>query len=201
MVTSRFVFRAALPVLVAALTGCGSLSLPSLDGFTPGAAPVTASAPPKAEPEAVRSTASFSLSSLRGVPNEKMDDLTRALDRAASDAGLSFFNFPGSETETDYLLFGYFLPSTKKGEDEVTYVWDLMDRSGKRVGRASGSARVQNGLAGAPGGLLTPDVLKTVSEDAVAQILAASRSPQVQVAASPLPGASPPQVQQVVARR
>ena len=106
---------------------------------------------------------------LEGAPQTAMGTLSRSLRNAALQRGLNLQ--VNSQAGTPYRIKGYFSALNDGSGTLLVYVWDVLDRSGKRVHRINGQER--NGSSRSdPWLAITEEELGRVAERTVAGLKA-----------------------------
>ena len=68
----------------------------------------------------------------------------------------------GKNERADYTVRGYFVAAKDKSSTKVSYIWDVIDPTGKRVNRITGEEVVSTNTAKDPWAALTPEVRQSI---------------------------------------
>lgn len=168
-------------------------------GTTSSLLPPAMSAAPPANGDArivepgERVEATVAVASISGPPQSVWDRLVRQLNTASQDANIALLNYQGASA--DYRLQGYVIASPAKKSVSISYIWDVFDKSGARVGRTAGSQSVDRGGGGDPWAAIPDPVLKLIADQAVLAVRTRSTQQGIAKAAprsvTPLPVAPP----------
>lgn len=95
-----------------------------------------------------------------GAPLEVVTPLSLRFDEILKTQSIKMA--ANMETDTDYILKGYFSNLTENNQTTVLYVWDVMDKQGNRVHRLQGQEKVsgKNGWAAVPA-----TVMRKIADD------------------------------------
>jgi hypothetical protein len=130
--------RVLAPLIALALAACQASEGARLDRPADSrpvlVAPPEATAP--APPPVPAAQALFSFEAILGVPTTKADSLSRGLGSFARARNLTLVR-RGDPTAT-YRVLGFLSAVGGTGDTTVSYVWDIVDASGKRVHRITG---------------------------------------------------------------
>jgi len=155
--------RVASSAILIAVTvqGCGA-SLPSLS-LTSEAAPTPAAAPAAPVPGAIQAT--IGVEEIVGPTEPVRRQLIRKINTAADRSQLALM--ADRDANPDYKLRGYLMASTTKKGSELSFVWDVFDRQGNKVGRTSGIVPAVAAPQTDPWGSLPEAELQRIAEQAV----------------------------------
>jgi len=168
-----------LAVLVAGCAGGTTSSLlPPAMTATADGGPVT-----KVEEQTVRVEATVAVASISGPPQAVWDRLVRQLNSAAQESNIALLNYQGATA--DYRLQGYVIATPAKTAISVSYIWDVFDKSGGRVGRTAGSQNVDRPVSGDPWAGIPDPVLKLIADQAVLAVRTRSTQQQGIAGAQP----------------
>jgi hypothetical protein len=134
----------------------------------------------------------MALAPIVGAPPNITDQLTQALVAAGKDRKLTLT--PGTAS-APYTLRGYLVASIEKKGAKISYIWDITDPKGGRVGRVSGDEVIatrtgDDPWSGVDSGVLNSIAGKTASQ--VAATLAQGRGGTPAPATSGPPGGGSP---------
>lgn len=114
------------------------------------------------------------LATLSGPPQGVAEQLVRKLDAAALRSRLALLADP--RAAPDFRLQGYLIANRSRSGAEMSYVWDVFDRQGVKVGRTSGSEVIVGATAGAdPWPAVSEAVLQRIADQAIVAVV--SRNP------------------------
>lgn|GEM_PF-6616196 len=170
--TSRRGFAGALLLApVIALQGCGS------------GASVTSLTTPPPKPQAVLPApqdllpidAKVALSPLTGPPQVVADKMVRLLDTAATRSRLALLT--DSDAVGDYRLQGYMVATSSRKGAELSYIWDVFNSRGARIGRTSGNQKIPAAAAAGDiwSGIPEP-LFQSITEKAIALVVSRIKS-------------------------
>ncbi|MET1047944.1 MAG: hypothetical protein ABWX70_14820 [Hyphomicrobium sp.] len=148
----------------AGLAGCGSSSNILGGGSTPSAE--TSLAIPGSTPSTSQ-TAKVQIAPVIGSPDNVARDLQAQLASAIGRNGITVVtdNSAGGE----YVVRGYIVAAREKTKAKISYIWDVTDRTGKRVHRITGEELVAGGGKD-PWSAVTPAVVGRISDKTSTQI-------------------------------
>jgi hypothetical protein len=157
---------------VALLAGCsngGLLETPSLDATkAPEPAQVrVAEGKPVAQVVAFRAPL--------GPPDDVGAELTRQLDQTAAEQSVALI--VDGAGRADHMLRGYVTAMRRGPQVNVTWLWDVLDTSGKRLTRISGDEMLKGSVnANQPWSAVTPAVSRVIAQRTMAQYLQWARA-------------------------
>jgi hypothetical protein len=128
-----------------------------------------------------------------GPPENVAGEFTRQLNDAAGNHGIALVIDPAVKPEL--ALRGYVTAMRKGPTVNITYLWDVLDTSGKRVARLSGEEMLKDGVnASQPWDAMTPVVAKLIAEKTMSQLArwVNGNGPQVAAGATGATGAAAP---------
>lgn len=137
----------------------GSALLPATSGLS-GKSQTNTIVEPK-----VRVDATVAVASISGPPQVVWDRLIKQLNSATQDSHIALLNYQGATA--DYRLQGYIVAAPAKKNVAVSYIWDVFDKSGARVGRTAGSQNVDKSPDGDPWSGIPDPVLKLIADQAI----------------------------------
>ncbi|MEP3048287.1 MAG: hypothetical protein ABJL55_23235 [Roseibium sp.] len=111
----------------------------------------------------------FAFEPFTGAPGNIADDLSSAIGSAASAQGLTLVRRVGADAT--YRVNGYLAATGQPGKGTVFYVFDIVDRSGKRLKRISGTEET-GGSIGDPWQAVSSGTLNRVAQRSVVEIKA-----------------------------
>ncbi|MBS9721067.1 hypothetical protein JYU29_10255 [Tianweitania sp. BSSL-BM11] len=129
-------------------------------------APVRATAPlePARDIAAVPSgPARIALAEVSGVGVNAAQPLATRFGKQAREHGLAFT--AASDTTATHVMKGYFTVGEENGRAVVNYVWDINDRSGKRLHRIQGSE--PGGGEGVGWDGVTPEAMQAIADHSI----------------------------------
>ena len=179
--------KAAICTIVAGalLAGCGSSSLLGVGDTadTPTASNAPISAAPAAAPSPV-SSSRVALAPIMGAPDSVSRDVGAQLNSAL---GRQRISVASSSDAADYTLRGYIVATKEKNSTKVSYIFDLMDQSGKRVNRIQGE-ELAAASGSDPWSAVTPDLAQKISDRAASSLAQAlpTLSPSSAAAGAPV---------------
>ena len=104
-----------------------------------------------------------------GPPDDVGRDLTRQLNDAAVDQGLALVIDPN--VKSNVALRGYVTAMRIGATVNITYLWDVLDASGKRIHRISGEDAMTNGVdVKQPWGAVTPAVSRMIAQRTMSEL-------------------------------
>ena len=104
-----------------------------------------------------------------GPPDGVGEELNRQLNEAAGEHGIALIIDSG--TKTDLALRGYVTALRKGPTVNITYLWDVLDASGKRVSRISGEETMKDGVSSSqPWDAMTPVVARMIAQKTMTQL-------------------------------
>ncbi|MEM9279470.1 MAG: hypothetical protein AAGA76_12920 [Pseudomonadota bacterium] len=104
---------------------------------------------------------------VQGAPQGKVTELSRSLKNSAASYGLAVL--PSTQSGASYQVKGYFSALNDGSGTLLIYIWDIMDRNGKRLHRINGQERTSS-IKSDPWQAITDEELARVA-DATAQRL------------------------------
>jgi hypothetical protein len=149
-------------------------------------APQPAQAPPK--PQMV---ANIGLAPIIGAPEKIGQQLRSQVVESAAKSKIAIV--ADRDPSADYGMRGYIVAARDRGSIKVSYIWDVTDKSGKRVNRVTGEENVP-GASGAkdPWSTVTPAVTQAIADKVAASLGAwVPKQPQGTPVASAAPQAAP----------
>ncbi len=150
-------------VAAVAVAGCAN-ALPEAGGMTEPKS--TAKARPAAKP--VRMVV---LRPIAGPPAAVSDRIVRAMNDAANSQNVALIVDPTIDAPT--ALSGVVVADTSRAGTRFTFVWDLIDASGKRIDRISGEESFPSGAGNADvWESVPPAALKTMTDKVLASLTA-----------------------------
>ena len=181
---------AAFGILLACtgLAGCETAST-ILGGNT--VATETIAQPPTA-PAKPQMLASVALAPIIGAPDKIGQQLRSQVTEAAARSKVAIV--ADRDPSADYGMRGYLVAARDRGSIKVSYIWDVTDKSGKRVNRFTGEENVP-GASGAkdPWSAVSPQVTQTIADKVAASLGAwAPSQPRATPVASAGPRTAPP---------
>ncbi len=148
--------------VAAALAGCGS-SGALLD------APSPSEPTPIRVAEGKRVAKVVAFRPALGPPEEVSAELTRQLNEAAAEHGIALVI--DTTVTTDQALRGYVTAMRKGPAVNITYLWDVLDQSGKRLTRISGEEMLRDGVGSSqPWSAVTPAVSRVIAQRTMGQL-------------------------------
>lgn len=141
------------------------------------------------EEQTVRVEATVAVASISGPPQAVWDRLVRQLNSAAQESNIALLNYQGATA--DYRLQGYVIATPAKKAISVSYIWDVFDKSGGRVGRTAGSQNVDRPVSGDPWAGIPDPVLKLIADQAVLAVRTRSTQQQQGIAGAQPRGVRP----------
>lgn len=111
----------------------------------------------------------MALAPIFGAPANIADQLTPALVEAGKERRLVLV--PGTGP-ADYTLRGYLVASAEKKGAKISYIWDVTDAKGQRVGRVSGDETVPNRTGSDPWSGVDSTVLRNIANKTASQVAA-----------------------------
>ncbi|WP_209015869.1 hypothetical protein [Roseibium sp. RKSG952] len=113
------------------------------------------------------SKVSFAFEPLTGIPGNLADQLSESIGNEASKQGLTLVRRVGAEST--YRVNGYLSAAGDPSETVVFYVFDVVDNSGRRVNRISGSERI-SGTSGDPWQAVSSTDLERIANRVVVRL-------------------------------
>jgi len=104
-----------------------------------------------------------------GMPGNIADELAEDIGTEARNAGLTLVRRVGAQAT--YRVNGYLSATSDQSSATVFYVFDIVDASGRRVTRVSGT-ETTNGSSGDPWASVGSDTLTRIAQRSVAEIQA-----------------------------
>jgi hypothetical protein len=129
----------------------------------------------------------MALAPIIGAPPNITDQLTQALVEAGKDHKLILT--PGTDP-APYTLRGYLAATSEKKGAKLSYIWDVTDAKGGRVGRVSGDETIPTRSGSDPWSGVDSALLHTIAGKTASQV-AASLGGSPSVASSSPPGGAP----------
>lgn len=111
----------------------------------------------------------MALAPIVGAPANIADQLTPALVAAGKERRLVLV--PGTGP-ADYTLRGYLVASVEKKGAKISYIWDVTDAKGQRVGRVSGDETIPNRTGSDPWSGVDSTVLRNIANKTASQVAA-----------------------------
>lgn len=150
-------------VAAIALTGCA-------DAVTEAGGTTGLKTSSKQRP-AVKPVRMVTLRPIAGPPAAVSDRIIRAMNEAASDQNVALIVDPTIDAPT--ALSGVVVADTSRASTRFTFVWDLIDASGKRIDRISGEESFPSGAASSDvWDSVPPAALKTMTDKVLASLTA-----------------------------
>lgn len=138
----------------------------------------------------IRVDATVSVTSISGPPQAVWDRLIVQLNTATQESHIALLNFQGAAA--DYRLQGYVVAAPAKKNIAVSYIWDVFDKSGARVGRTAGSQTVDKASGDDPWSKIPDPVLRMIADQAVLAVRTRNNSKSASKgAATPITPALP----------
>lgn len=167
--TTQRRFGTALVIVLAGLGLAGCETAGSILGSGPIATETVAPQPPQA-PAKPQMLASIALAPIIGAPDRIGQELRSQVTEAAERSRISIV--ADRDPSADYGMRGYLVAARDRGGIKVSYIWDVTDKSGKRVNRITGEETVPAAGAKDPWSAVTPQVTQAIA-DKVASSLGA----------------------------
>jgi hypothetical protein len=133
----------------------------------------------------------MALAPIVGAPPNVVQELTQSLVSAGKERKLTLI--PGTDA-APYTLRGYLVASSEKRGSKISYIWDISDAKGQRVGRVSGDELIANRSGSDPWSGVDSAALRSMSAKITSQIVASMSgggSPPA-ASATPPPASAPP---------
>jgi hypothetical protein len=135
----------------------------------------------------------MALAPIFGAPANISDQLTKAIVEAGKDRKLTLI--PGTGP-ADYTLRGYLVASSEKNGAKISYIWDVTDAKGQRVGRISGDEIVTARNGSDPWSGVDSTVIRSIASKTTSQVAASlphgsGSSAPTTVSSGPSGGAPP----------
>ncbi|MEP1932660.1 MAG: hypothetical protein ABJJ37_15410 [Roseibium sp.] len=111
----------------------------------------------------------FAFEPFTGAPGNIADDLSNAIGSEAANQGLVLVRRVGADAT--YRVNGYLAATGQPGKGTIFYVFDIVDRSGKRLKRISGSEET-GGSIGDPWQAAGSGTLDRIAQRSVIEIKA-----------------------------
>jgi hypothetical protein len=111
----------------------------------------------------------MALAPIVGAPPNIADQLTQALVEAGKDRKLTLT--PGTAS-APYTLRGYLVASIEKKGAKISYIWDITDPKGGRVGRVSGDEIIATRTGSDPWSGVDSGVLNSIAGKTASQVAA-----------------------------
>ncbi|HVZ03533.1 hypothetical protein [Hyphomicrobium sp.] len=146
------------------LGGCSST--PNILGGGASAPQATLSPPMTPQPVSTQ-TAKIQIAPVIGSPDGVAKNLQTELASAMGRNGLTVATSTNATSE--YVLRGYIVAARERTKAKISYIWDLTDRTGKRVHRVTGE-EVVPGAGKDPWAALTPPVAQSIADKTARQI-------------------------------
>ncbi len=105
--------------------------------------------------------AKIAIAPVIGAPDAVAKQLQAQLTSAIEGQRISVAKSP-SET-AEYTVRGYVVSARERGRTKVSYIWDVTDRSEKRVNRITGEEVLSGSQSKDPWAAVTPQVVNTIS--------------------------------------
>ncbi len=150
-------------LLIAGLTACQPSSQP------PSAISTTPSAPAFIQDIDKEEGITFAFEPFTGAPGNIADELSKQIGTQAASQGLSLVKRVGADAT--YRVNGYLAATGQPGKGTIFYVFDIVDRSGRRLKRISGSEET-GGSTGDPWQGASSGVLSRIAQRSVIEIKA-----------------------------
>lgn len=158
------IFKAVGGLLVmAGLTACQGSPEP------PAAISATPSAPQFIQEIDQEQGVTFAFEPFTGAPGNIADELSSEIGAKAADQGLKLVRRVGADAT--YRVNGYLAATGQPGQGTIFYVFDVVDRSGRRLKRISGTEET-GGASGDPWQGATTGVLSRIAHRSVVEIRA-----------------------------
>lgn len=150
-------------VLLGALAACQSSPQPPAAITTPASqADIIRSVDAETGP-------TFAFEPFTGAPGNIADDLSSEIGSKAASNGLTLVRRVGADAT--YRVNGYLAATGQSGKGTLFYVFDIVDRSGRRLKRISGSEETGGGV-GDPWQAVSASTLSRIAERSVVEIKA-----------------------------
>lgn len=147
-------------LLIAGLAACQSSPQP------PSAISATPSAPSFIQDIDKEEGVTFAFEPFTGAPGNIADELSEQIGTQAASQGLKLVKRVGADAT--YRVNGYLAATGQPGKGTIFYVFDIVDRSGRRLKRISGSEETGGSTGdpwqGASSGALTRIAQRSVIE-------------------------------------
>ncbi|QDG76474.1 hypothetical protein FJ695_11645 [Labrenzia sp. PHM005] len=111
----------------------------------------------------------FAFEPFTGAPGNIADELSSEIGAKAATQGLKLVRRVGADAT--YRVNGYLAATGQPGQGTIFYVFDVVDRSGRRLKRISGTEET-GGSTGDPWTGASSDVLSRIAERSVVEIKA-----------------------------
>ncbi len=135
----------------------------------PAAINTTPVAPSFIQPIDEQQGTTFAFEPFTGAPGNIADELSNEIGAQAAIQGLNLVRRVGADAT--YRVNGYLAATGQPGKGTIFYVFDVVDRSGRRLKRISG-AEETGGSTGDPWTGATSTVLTRIAERSVVEIKA-----------------------------
>ena len=104
---------------------------------------------------------------VQGAPQGKVTQLSKSLKQSAASYGLTVL--PANQSGATYQVKGYFSALNDGSGTLLIYIWDVVDKSGKRIHRINGQERTSTSKAD-PWQAITEDELERVADATAARL-------------------------------
>ena len=134
----------------------------------------------------------ISLARIIGVPPNVSKQLTAKLKTAAGDKNVTVV--PSKDKTSQYTLRGYIATSPDATNHKLSYIWDVTDKSGKRVHRITGEETVRAKPGGNPWSSIGDQTLTRIASSTMGNLatwLPTQSTAATPVAARPTPKPTP----------
>jgi hypothetical protein len=111
----------------------------------------------------------FAFAPITGMPSELLQALNRAIKNHAETRHLSLVE-PDDASAT-YIVKGYLSAVGDSRSTLLVYVWDVLDKDGKRLRRISGQ-EIGNGAKADPWTGITPSLISNVGRSTIDELIA-----------------------------
>lgn len=136
-------------------------------------------------------SARMALAPIIGAPPKVAQELTQDLVDAGKDRKLTLT--PGNGP-ADYTLRGYLVASSEKKGSKISYIWDITDAKGQRVGRVSGDEEIATRSGNDPWSGVDSTALRSIASKTTSQVAASLPSGGGGGGAPPVASSAPPSI-------
>ena len=148
-----------------ALAGCESSS--SLLSNSGDAAPQAQLSTPQTSPQTAQASG-IAIAPVIGAPDNVSKDLQAQLANAFEKNKIPAIR--GSNAKGEYDLRGYVVAAREKAGTKISYIWDVTDRSEKRVHRITGEEMALGAASPDPWSAINAQVIQNIADKTSAQI-------------------------------
>jgi hypothetical protein len=133
----------------------------------------------------------MALAPIVGAPPNVVQQLTQSLVSAGKERNLTLL--PGADS-APYTIRGYLVASTEKRGAKISYIWDISDAKGQRVGRVSGDELIASRSGSDPWSGVDSAALSSMAAKITAEIVASlsGGGTPPEASAAPPPASGPP---------